>query len=163
MNRLRKLRGDSRGDSRGESRIERGPIFPSILLVAVILTATWMSYASGGTYVSGWAPAAFYLAALALIISIDGAFRGMKSRWSIAALVLFAAYTAWTFASLLWSPNRGDAWLGAGQTLLYLLAFWVALMLVASGASRRWLLAASAIGPAIAAALTLLFLGPRFE
>ena len=167
MNRLRKLRGDSRGDSRGGSRggsrIERGPIFPSILLVAVVLTATWMSYASGGTYVSGWAPVAFYLAALALIISIDGAFRGMKSRWSIAALVLFAAYTAWTFASLLWSPNRGDAWLGAGQTLLYLLAFWVALMLVASGASRRWLLAASAIGPAIVAALTLLILVPRFE
>src|SRR5215218_1964511 len=160
MNRLRKLRGDN--------RVERGPIFPStmflsIMLVAVILSATWMSYASGGYYVSGWAPLTLYLAALALLILISGKFGGVESRWSIAALGLFGAYTLWTFASILWSPNRGAAWLGAGQTLLYLLAFWLALMLVASGASRRLVLAASAIGPAIAAALTLLFLCPRFE
>jgi len=68
-------------------------------------------------------------------------------------LGLFAAYTAWTFASLLWSPNhRGDAWVGAGLTVIYLLAFWLAVSFVSLGASRRWVLAASAIGPAIVAA-----------
>src|SRR5215208_632859 len=142
---------------------KHGRLAPTVVLVAVVLLASWMGAVDGGYFVRGWAPAALLLAALALIASLFGVLRGAGSWWANAALGLFAAYTAWTFASLLWSPNRGDAWLGAGQTLLYLLAFWVALMLVASGASRRWLLAASAIGPAIVAALTLLILVPRFE
>jgi hypothetical protein len=76
---------------------------------------------------------------------------------------MFAAYTGWTFASLLWSPNMGDAWLGAGQTLLYLLAFWLVVVNVAMGASRRWALAASALGPAIVAAITLPALASQLE
>ena len=50
-----------------------------------------------------------------------------------------------------------------GLTLLYLLAFLVAVSFVAMGASRRWALAASALGPAVIAALTLRALVPRFE
>jgi hypothetical protein len=38
--------------------------------------------------------------------------------------------------------------------VLYLLAFWLALSFVSLAASRRWVLAASAIGPAIVAAFT---------
>src|SRR5215204_460563 len=138
-------------------------VVPSVALVAVVLTAVWMGNINGGYFVSEWGLVALGLAALALTISTTGEFRGMESWRSIAALGLFATYAAWTFASLLWSPNQGDAWLGAGQTLLYVLTFWVALTLVASGASRRWVLAASAIGPAIVAAFTLLVLVPRFE
>ena len=88
-------------------------------------------------------------------------FGGAKLKWSILALGLFAAYTAWTLASLLWAANKGDAWLGAGQTLLYLLTFLTVVAFVALGASRRWVLAASAIGPALIAALTLQALGTR--
>src|SRR5215218_249740 len=134
---------------------------PTVVLVAVVLLASWMGITDGGYFVSGWAPAALVLAALALIASLVGVLHGAGSRRvGNAALGLFAAYTVWTFASLLWSPNQGDAWLGAGQTLLYLLAFWVAAGLVSLGASRRWVLAASAIGPALVAALTLLSLTP---
>jgi hypothetical protein len=128
---------------------------PTLILISVILLATWMGDANGGYSVGRWALVAILLAILALIVSIRGALRGTESRWSTAALGLFAAFTLWTFASILWSPNRGDAWLGAGQTLLYLLAFWLAVGLVSLGASRRWVLAASAIGPALIAALTL--------
>lgn len=71
---------------------------------------------------------------------------------------LLLLYAAWTFLSLLWSPNVGDAWLGAGQTLLYLLAFWMVVGLITLDASRRWVLMASAIGPAIIAVFTLLAL-----
>src|SRR5919199_48345 len=128
---------------------------PTLVLVLVALLASWMGEAKGGYDVKEWALVTLLLAALGLIASLSGAFRGTGSRYSAVALILFGAYTVWTFVTLLWSPNQGDAWLGAGQTLLYLLVFWVALGLVSLGASRTWALAALAIGPAIAAAFTL--------
>src|SRR5215218_2288184 len=139
---------------------KHGRLAPTVVLVAVVLLASWMGAVDGGYFVRGWAPAALVLAALALIASLVGVLLGAGSWRANAALGLFAAYTVWTFASLLWSPNRGDAWMGAGQTLLYLLMFWLAVGLVSLGASRRWALAASAIGPAVVAALTLLSLTP---
>ena len=138
-------------------------LVPTLGLVALVLLASWMGATQGGYFVSGWAPVVLVLALAALVASVAGALRSAGSRWSALALALFAAYAAWTFASLLWSPNRGDAWLGAGQTLLYLLAFWLAVSLVSLGASRRWALAASAGGPAIVAALTWPQIIPNME
>src|SRR5919199_6228236 len=128
---------------------------PTLVLISIVLLATWMGNANGGYRVGRWALAAILLGILALVISVRGALGGIRSWSSTAALGLFAAYTAWTFASILWSSNQGDAWRGAGQTLLYLLAFWLTLSLVSLGAVRRWVLAASVIGPAIIAAFTL--------
>ena len=136
---------------------------PTVVLVAVILGAGWMGNVGAGYFVGDWAPVALILAALALLLSVAGVAPAARARPSLLALGLFAAYAAWTFASLLWSPNRGDAWLGAGQTLMYLLAFWVTLSLVTAGASRRWVLTASAAGPAMVAAFTLPSLAPRLE
>src|SRR5215203_2926763 len=110
----------------------------TLVLVAIVLVASWMGAVYGGYFVSEWALVALILAALALFVWIAGEFSGTESRWGTVALSLFGAYTAWMFASLLWSPNRGEAWIGAGQTLLYLLAFCLALGLVSLGASRRW-------------------------
>src|SRR5215218_6395265 len=142
--------------------LEHDRLTPTLALVVVVLLATWLGTenGNGGYFVGQWALVALILAALALIASATGVVRSMGSRWSTVALGLFAAYTVWTFATLLWSPNQGDAWLGAGQTLLYLLAFWLATGLVSLGAMRRWVLAASVMGPAIVAALTLLSLTP---
>src|SRR5215212_2571930 len=142
-----------------ESR-KHDQLAPTLVLFAVVLLASWMGAVQGGYFVGEWALTALILATLALVASATGMIRGPNSWWSTIALGLFAAYTAWTFASLLWSPNQGDAWAGAGQTLLYLLAFWLAVGLVSLGASRRWVLATSALGPAIVAALTLLSLTP---
>ena len=130
-------------------------LWPSLVLVAFVLLASWMGVTGGGYFVTQWTLSALTLATLALVASIIGVLHGASSRWSMVALGLFAAYALWTFVSLLWSPNRGDAWMGAGQTLLYLLMFWLAVGLVSLGASRRWALAASVIGPAFVAALTL--------
>ena len=134
---------------------------PTLGLVCVVLLAAWMGNADGGYLVAGWAPSVFVLATLVLLVSVIGFFVRTRLRWSALALGLFTAYTAWTFVSLLWSPNKGEAWLGAGQTLLYLLAFWAAIAFVTLGASRRWALAASVLGPAVIAASTLHSLGPR--
>lgn len=141
-----------------------GQRLPSTLaLVCVVLLAAWMGDADGGYFVGAWAPLAFVLAALAPVVAGVGFLGSARLRLGALALGLFTAYTAWTLASLLWSPNKGDAWLGAGQTLLYLLVFWLSVSLVASGASRRWVLAASVAGPAVIAALTLPALGPQFD
>src|SRR5215207_2261859 len=133
---------------------------PTLALIALVLFVAVMGAAQGGYFTSQWAPATLVLAALALIASLTGILRGAGSQWGNLALGLFAAYAGWTFASLLWAPNQGDAWVGAGQTLLYLLAFWLVLGLVSLGASRQWVLAASALGPAVVAALTWFALTP---
>lgn len=120
-----------------------------------------MGNVNGGYFVGEWALPAFILIALLLIVSVAGALRVSLHRPGVLALGLFTAYAAWTFASMLWSPNSGEAWIGAGQTLLYLLVFWVAITFVALGASRRWVLAASVLGPSVIAAFTLSSLVPR--
>jgi len=141
---------------------EWGRAAPTLTLAVVALLASWMGDADGGYFVGGWAPVALVLAGLLLVLSVTGLLRGAPG-WSAAAVGAFVAYTAWTFASILWSPNKGGAWIGAGQTLLYLLAFWPAVSLFSSGASRRWVFAASVLGPAVVAALTLRALPGRAE
>lgn len=144
---------------------ERIPATISLCLVALL--AAFMGAANGGYFVGQWALAAFVLGGLTLLACAAGVVYGARHWASQVALSLFALYAVWTLLSLIWSSNKGDAWLGTGQTLLYLFAFWVSLALVALGASRRWALAASVIGPAAIAALTMIDLGspglPGFE
>ena len=149
--------------SRGKKRSTTARLAPSLLLVSVVLLGAWMGYEYGGYFVGVWTVAVVLLAVLIFIMSATGSLTKLGSRWSSLALGLFAGYTAWTFASLLWSPNKGDAWVGAGQTLLYLFAFGTAASLVALGASRRWVLAASVLGPSVVAGLTLSGLAPRID
>ncbi|MGI9050740.1 MAG: O-antigen ligase family protein [Rubrobacteraceae bacterium] len=137
------------------SYLERLGRLPATLsLVAIGLVATWMGVASGGYFTGDWSLAVLMLALLALINYATGAFRGTRLRYGTVALAAFGLYATWTFASILWSPNRGNAWLGAGQTLLYFLVVLVTVSLLVVGASRRWVLAATALGPAVVAALT---------
>lgn len=120
-----------------------------------------MGGVNGGFFVGDWTPPALVLSLLTIVVSLVGGFFGFGSRAGILAIGLLTAYTAWTFASIFWSPNMGDAWQGAGLTLLYLLTFWSAIVLIGSDASRRWVLAVSALGPAAIAALTLRALGDQ--
>ncbi|MDQ3508121.1 MAG: O-antigen ligase family protein [Actinomycetota bacterium] len=132
-------------------------------LVGVAMITAWMGYDYGGYYVDGWGLAALVLAAGLLAVALAGFLGGARSWWSVAATSLFIGYAAWTFLSLMWSPNRGDAWVASGQTLLYLIAFWLVATLVALGASRRWALAATAFGPGLVAIYTILTLPIRTD
>ncbi|MGH3144835.1 MAG: O-antigen ligase family protein, partial [Rubrobacter sp.] len=142
-----------------------GRVMSTVALAATVLLATWMGFESGGYFAGEWTLVAFVLSSLMLVLSVTVGVSGGATRswYGVAAIALFALYASWTLASLLWSPNRGDAWVGGGQTLVYLISFWVALGLFGLGASRRWVLAASAIGPAVVAAFTLWSLVPRVE
>jgi tetratricopeptide (TPR) repeat protein len=136
---------------------------PTLTLAAVVLLATWVGDADGGYFAGGWSPVALLLAALLAVLALAGLLRRPGSGWEWAALLSLAAYAVWTFASMLWAANKGSAWAGSGQTLLYLLAFWLAGSLISAGASRRWVMAVSVAGPAAVAALTLLALPGRPE
>src|SRR5918997_1644898 len=143
--------------------LEHERLSPTLVLGSIVLLATWMGAVNGGYDVGQWALVALILAMLVLITSVVGMFGRIGSRSGIVALSLFGAYTVWTFASLIWAPNQGNAWLGAGQTMLYLLAFWLALGLLGLGPSGGWVLPASAMGPTVAAALTLPMLISRMR
>lgn len=138
-------------------------LLSTLILAATILLASWMGSANGGYFIGEWAPVALILAVVVLVLSLFGASGATRTWWSKISIGFFGAYTVWTFASLLWSPNRGEAWVGAGQTLLYLLVFWITVTLIGLGASRRWVLAASAIGPGLVAAFTLPVLTPDVQ
>lgn len=135
----------------------------TVALVLIVLVVSWMGYAYGGHFVGVWGPAAFFLAALMLVAALAGVLGGARSWWSVAAVSLFTGYAAWTFLSLLWSSNRGDAWFGAGLTLLYLLGFWLTATFIALGASRSRVLAASGIGSAVIAVVVMLTLTIRTD
>jgi len=143
--------------------LKKQRLAPTLVLAAVVLLATWMGDHNGGYFVADWAPVALILAVLLLVTSLAGASGGPGSRWSFAAMSLLAASAAWTLFSIYWSPNQGDAWLGAGLAFLYLLVFWVTVTFITLGASRRWVFTASVVGPAVIAGLIILALASRME
>src|ERR671933_549429 len=63
---------------------------PTLMLISIVLFATWMGDANGGYRVGRWALATILLGILALINSDRGALSGMRSWSSTAALGLIA-------------------------------------------------------------------------
>jgi hypothetical protein len=58
---------------------------PTLVLIVVVLLASWMGAVGGGFFIGQWALSAFALAALALIASVAGILRGKGYRWSTVA------------------------------------------------------------------------------
>ncbi|AHY47013.1 O-Antigen ligase [Rubrobacter radiotolerans] len=122
-------------------------------LVVVAAANAWLGYVFGGYYIGEWALFALFAVLLLLVVVGLGLLGGGRSRLGVLATALFLGYTAWTFLSILWSANRGDALYGSSLTLLYLIVFWVSVTLLAAGARRRLVLAALALGPGVVAVL----------
>lgn len=151
MDRLKKALGKSRA-------------IPGMVLAAICLLPTWLGDLSGGYFVGGWAPVLLVLSALLLVCALLGVSRVPGgSGWSLVATGLLVAYALWTCASIIWSANRGTAWEGSGQTLLYALAFVAAIIMIEHGAPRRWAIAATVIGATVLAAFTLYVLPDRTD
>jgi O-antigen ligase len=71
-----------------------------------------------------------------------------------AALALLAAFTLWSFLSLLWAGDKGEAWDAANRTLLYLAVFGIFLAWPWRARHGAVLLGAYALGVAAIAATT---------
>jgi hypothetical protein len=90
-------------------------------LVVVTVLAWWMAH-EGGFGPGAWYPGALLLLALLVAVVRPAGLSGLpaRGRWSV---LLFAAFTAWSYLSIAWADARGDAWDSANRALLYLTVF----------------------------------------
>jgi len=94
-----------------------------LALVALALFVAWASDQAGYP-VTHWAPGALIVLALLCIALAVVRLRPAEVPTSVRiALFALAAYTAFSYLSILWAGVRGDAWEGANRTLLYLAVF----------------------------------------
>jgi tetratricopeptide (TPR) repeat protein len=92
-------------------------------LAAIALFVVWATDQAGYP-LTHWAPGGLIvLALLAIALAFVGLGLAEVPTPVKIALGCLAAYTALSFASILWANVPGDAWEGANRTLLYLLVF----------------------------------------
>lgn len=121
----RRVMAKRRGSVRSEPEV-RGSRRWQVLAVGVgtVGVFLWWAIEGGGYAPTEWYPGAAILLALfiasPLLLPMTAKATG---KWTTRAIVLLAAFTAWSFASILWAGVRGDAWDGANRTLLYLTVF----------------------------------------
>jgi O-antigen ligase len=92
-------------------------------LAAVGLFVYWGAH-EGGYPVTSWLPGALFLLGLTLVLL--GGVPQLRPTWGTAAttsILLFGAFTLWSFCSIAWAGVKGDAWDGANRTLLYFVVF----------------------------------------
>ena len=99
----------------------RPELIPGLLAIAtfVILAAS-----QGGWEVIEWAPAGLVM--LGLLAAAAFAYRARLrelDRANLIAIVLLAAFVAWSFVSIAWAEVQGTALDGANRSLVYLLVY----------------------------------------
>jgi O-Antigen ligase len=83
--------------------------------------AVW-AWHDGGYAPEEFLPGGLLLLALLCTASVSAAFRE-RLRVALLPLVLFGLYTAWSYLTIVWAQDPGDALDGANRTLVYWLAF----------------------------------------
>ena len=111
----------------------------------------------GGYQPTLWNPGAIGLVGLlALLLGSAPQLLRTLPRAGLAALGLLGGLTLWTFLSIAWAADKGEAWDAANRTLLYLAVYGVFLLWAWRGRQAAILLGAYSLGVAgIAAAAYL--------
>lgn len=133
----------------------------STALVGALPLGIFLLWAAvdGGYPPTLWSPGALALVALAaLLVALSPGLLATLPRTALAALVLFAAFTLWSFLSIAWAAERGEAWDAANRTLLYLAVFGIFLVWPWRARHGAMLLGAFALGVAAVAAATFISL-----
>ena len=97
---------------------------PAVLLVGLALAAILVIAPSNGGYGPGsWYPAALFMLGLLCVgtLTLPRA-RRADPAVRVACLAI-AGYAAWSYLSILWAQQQGDAWDGANRTALYAIVF----------------------------------------
>ena len=129
-------------------------LVPGAIAVAAFVA---LAASEGGFKPTSWYPAALFvlgLVALAVIV-LGRAGRLAPAPGSRLAIVLFAAFTAWAFLSIIWAEVPADAWDGANRTLLYLLAFALFALLPWRGPTGAIVLGGHSVAIGVLALVTL--------
>jgi hypothetical protein len=109
-------------------------------MTAIVLFIVWATDQAGYP-LTHWAPGGLIvLALLGLTLALVGLRAGEVPIPVKLAVGCLAAYTALSFASILWAAVPGEAWEGANRTLLYLLVFSLFALWRQRGASAALLL-----------------------
>jgi O-antigen ligase len=95
------------------------------LVPALAATIAFLVLAAteAGFYPTAWYAAALFLLGLLVATVIAVGLPRVVPKTTLAALGLFAAYTAWSYLSITWADQQGVAWDGANRTAMYLLVF----------------------------------------
>jgi tetratricopeptide (TPR) repeat protein len=91
--------------------------------LAAVAVFLWWAHEEGGYAPTAWYPGALIFLALLVGVAISSAGPTSSGLWVTRALAFLAAFTAWSFLSIVWAGVKGDAWDGANRTLLYLTVY----------------------------------------
>ena len=118
---------------------------PVALLFGIWL---WLAFSSGGYVQSRWLLPGLVLSLFALVTAVLGAYPRRPRRLSMVLIALFGLYALWVMISAMWASSLSSVWDEAGRTLLYLIAFVLALTFFTDARARvaaRYLLLAGAV------------------
>ncbi|HMJ96717.1 MAG TPA: O-antigen ligase family protein [Thermoleophilaceae bacterium] len=124
---------------------------------AALLAAGWIALApaEGGFFDHSWYPAAV---GMSLLLGIVAFARGRllpSGRWARVALLLFAAWVAFNYLSMLWSGYEGYSLENANKLLLYLATAWTLSLIPWSAGSATAFLALWTLGITVVCAVSL--------
>src|SRR3954454_10234613 len=98
----------------------RSPVLP--LGALAVATFVWFAASNGGFDATTWYPGALVVLALVAIAVVTVPAARVPRVVAVAAVALLL-YAAWSYLSIGWAGQKGDAWDGANRSLLYALAF----------------------------------------
>src|SRR4051812_350767 len=98
----------------------RSPVLP--LGAVGVATFVWFAASNGGFDATTWYPGALIALALVAIAFVTVPLGRVPRVVAVAAAALLL-YAAWSYLSIGWADQKGDAWEGANRSLLYALAF----------------------------------------
>ena len=130
---------------------------PTVLVGALPL-GLFLLWASvdGGYPPTLWNPGGIGLVALlALLLALGPRLLSTLPRAGLAALGLFGGFVLWSFLSIGWAADKGEAWDAANRGLLLLAVYGVFLLWPWRGRQAAAFLGVFSVGVALVAAVTL--------
>ena len=124
---------------------------------AALALVAWLAWlpGSGGYFSDDWYPVAIGAVALLAVQVFVGRRLLPASGPARAALLLLAAFVAWSFASMLWAISPDGAWQESNQLLLYLVLAWSLSLVPWTARSAAVFAGAWSLGVAVICALVL--------
>ena len=105
----------------GRAALGLSPILPVLVLAGVCLIV--IAAANGGYFPTDWYPAALFMLGLLVVAALAVPRIRAPHRGVAVAAGLLAAYAAWSYLSITWAAQKGDAWDGANRTAFYAVVF----------------------------------------
>ncbi len=130
------------------------PILPVLALGGVCLVV--IAASNGGYFPTDWYPAALFMLGLLLVAGLAVPRIRVPERAVVVAAALLAVYAAWSYLSITWAGQKGDAWDGANRTALYAVVFALFAMWPVRGRAAAALVGALVLAIAVIGLVELL-------